>query len=148
MTSLQHEDELAQSGIFSQNDLEINRSGQLSERQKRKLAFQISFWLGLVALCVVLLAALIALLVAARANILLGLVAVTFILVLISSSREQAGPFQEDLRMDKVKNCFRYPAKGLWGITWPRPPLLHSSLQSACERSDVPDFTSGLRTCT
>lgn len=100
---IQQEDAFAEIGIFSPDDLAINRSGQLSDRQKRKLSFHLALWLGLAILYFIVMIALISVFVAARSNILLGLGVIAFLLILISSSLEEAKPFLYDLRTEAVK---------------------------------------------
>lgn len=42
-----HEDDLLRSGLLNLADLEINRTGNLSDRQKIRLYAWLAFWLGL-----------------------------------------------------------------------------------------------------
>lgn len=100
---IQQEDELARAGIFNLDDLAINRSGQLSDRQKRKFSVQLALWLGLATLYVIVMIALTAFFVAARSNIFLGLGGIAFLLILIFSSLEEAKPYHDDLRANEVR---------------------------------------------
>ncbi len=95
-----HEDDLLRSGLLNLADLEINRSGNLSDRQKIRLYAWLAFWLGLTIVYVILLIAFISFQIVTQGNFLLGLAGITFLLTLISTSLEEAKPYGEDIRED------------------------------------------------
>ena len=112
VTPTQPEDAVAKAHIFSLEDLEVNRVGRLSDRQKSMLSIRLAGWLGLAGLYIVILVLFIYFQVVSQGNLLLGLAGILFLMILISSCLNEASPLREDLQRDVVKTASGQLHKG------------------------------------
>jgi hypothetical protein len=96
-------DILIKTGIFDPHDLEINRSGHLSNRQKRTLFVQLSVWMSIIVIEVSALMFFVYIQITTHGNLLIGVIGLAFLLVLIHICLEEAKPFWDDIREDKPR---------------------------------------------
>jgi|GEM_PF-2606503 len=96
-----HIEELIKVGILDLEDLEINRSGYLSQRQKHRLYFYVSFWLILAGIDMIILALFIYFQLVFQRNFITGIIGSCFIIVPAYMSFANAKPHWEDLQDDK-----------------------------------------------
>lgn len=98
-------DELIKIGAFNLEDLEINRSGELSERQKIVLKFWVGFWLILAGLVIAILVGHLAFQIFYLRSWGVGIAFSVILILLAYMNIENAKPFQEDLLDNKVKTA-------------------------------------------
>lgn len=96
------DDELIKTGALNLEDLEINRSGDLSERQKRGLKSWVGFWTVMAGAEVGVLSALIFIQVFYLDVLFAGLVLFAFMIYLTYLCIMNAKPYLEDLKNDEI----------------------------------------------
>lgn len=97
------DDELIKIGALNLEDLEINRSGELSERQKKGLKFWVSFWFVLAGIEIAILVGHVAFQIFYLRSWFMGIAISIFLILLAYMNIENAKPFQKDLLDNKVK---------------------------------------------
>ena len=106
-----HMNDLIKSGLLKLEDLEINRSGHLSIRQKRMLYLYVVPWLLIAGLEIIILGGFVYIQVVLQKDFLTGLVGIGFLIIPIHSSLTHVKPFWKDIHDDSPKtsvgNCSR-----------------------------------------
>lgn len=103
-TSDAQADRLIQTGILNLEDLEMNRSGHLSQRQKQKLGLNIAVWLGLAVFETSILFALIFFEFFIHRDILIACLGIALFVSLTYICFREARPFWEDIKNDEPKS--------------------------------------------
>lgn len=96
-----HIEELIKVGILDLEDLEINRSGHLSQRQKHRLYFYVSFWLILAGLDMIILALFIYFQLIFQMHFIMGIIGSCFIIVPAYMCITNVKPYWKDIQDDK-----------------------------------------------
>ena len=98
-------DELIKIGALNLEDLEINRSGEFSERQKSSLKFWIGFWFVLAGIEIAILVGHVAFQIFYLRSWFIGIAISIALILLAYMNIENAKPFQKDLLNNKVKTA-------------------------------------------
>ena len=101
--AVEMDDELIKIGAFNLEDLEINRSGELSERQKMVLKFWAGFWLILASIDIAIFVGHLAFQIFYLRYWGAGIAISIILIILANMNIENAKPFQKDLLDNKVK---------------------------------------------
>lgn len=97
-------DDLIKIGILNIEDLEINRSGHLSDKQKRMLYLNLAFWLGVAAVEVSLLIAFIYPKILHQENFIVAALGIILLISLTYMCFKEAKPFWEDIKNDAPRS--------------------------------------------
>jgi hypothetical protein len=100
-----HVEELIKTGVLNIADLEINRSGHLSQRQKRILYFNLAFWLILVVFDIIIFILFIYFLVMFQRNFLTGIIGSILIVIPAFTCITNATPYWKDIQSDRPKTA-------------------------------------------
>jgi hypothetical protein len=98
-----HADDLIRIGALNIDDLETNRAGYLSERQKRNLSLNIILWLGIAAVDICILIGLIYLQILTQMNYTITTIGI-ILLILAYTCIKEAEPFWKDIKNKEVKS--------------------------------------------
>lgn len=99
-----HADKLIEIGILDREDLETNRSGHLSERQKRRLSVGLYLWLGLATLDVILVILALYFQFFTQANVAIIVFGVPLLSWLTLMCLREAKPYWEDIKNDRPRS--------------------------------------------
>lgn len=95
--------DLIKYGVLNLEDLEINKSGHLSMRQKRTLYLYVVFWLSIASLEIIILGVFVYIQVLLQRNFLIGIIGISYLMVPIYSCLTHAKPFWKDIQDDTPK---------------------------------------------
>lgn len=122
----QHLNDLIESGVLNLEDLNVNQSGYLADRQKRILYLNYIFWVVLVILDILALMFFIYLSLFIQKAFLLSLIEVIIFAYVIYMCMKNAQPYWKDIKDDKPKSVsgklhkhfseLRYGRGGRWGV--------------------------------
>src|SRR5258708_1694285 len=111
----ENEEELVRFGAFHPDDLELNRMGDLSERQKVELLFFVVFWLAVAGLDLVLMAFLVSAQPWSYVGTLMPVLWCIFLVTMSIMCVKNAVPFWKDTQDGEVKSVSGLVSKY---ITW------------------------------
>jgi hypothetical protein len=115
--------DLIQAGVLNLEDLEINRSGHLSQRQRHWLYLNISFWLALVVVDLIILPRLFT-----SRYFFKGIPLIGFLIILVVLCVRNAKPYWEDFRDDTPKTISGHVFKH-FSTTYSRVPVGYCSIR-------------------
>jgi hypothetical protein len=98
-------EEFIQRGILNITDLEINRSGHLSKRQKRILYLNLAFWLLLAVFDIIILMLFIYFLIMFHRSFITGILGSIFIIIPAFTCITNATPYWKDIQGDGPKTA-------------------------------------------
>ena len=100
-----HVEELIETGILNITDLEINRSGHLSNRQKRILYLNLAFWLILAVFDIIVLLLFIYFLITFEGSFVAGIIGSILIIIPAFTCLTNARPYRKDIQDNRPKTA-------------------------------------------
>jgi hypothetical protein len=101
--SKSHIGDLIRIGAFRIDDLEINKSGHLSKKQKQPLYWILAFWFALAIFEIIIFAVFAYVQISLQRDIFMGLAVIAFLIFLLATCMAFAKPSWNDIRHNKSK---------------------------------------------